>query len=161
MPGMICNELPTNCNIANDNPQIAPGSSFTYRFRADQYGTSWYHSHYSAQYADGLFGAMIIYGPLENANYDVDLGPILINDWYHDDYHNLIGREMAPISAHARPPFSQNVLINGKMNYPCANVTSGAKCTPNAGVSKFQFKSGKKYRLRLINSGAAAMQKFR
>lgn len=40
---------------------IAPGSSFTYRFRADLYGSSFWHSHYSAQYADGIFGAMIIY----------------------------------------------------------------------------------------------------
>jgi FtsP/CotA-like multicopper oxidase with cupredoxin domain len=30
---------------------IAPGSSFTYTFNADLYGTSWYHSHYSSQYA--------------------------------------------------------------------------------------------------------------
>jgi FtsP/CotA-like multicopper oxidase with cupredoxin domain len=30
---------------------IAPGSSFTYSFKADIYGSSWYHSHYSAQYA--------------------------------------------------------------------------------------------------------------
>lgn len=41
---------------------IAPGSSFTYTFRAGLYGTGWYHSHYSSQYADGLFGPMIIYG---------------------------------------------------------------------------------------------------
>lgn len=30
---------------------IAPGASFTYQFKADLYGTSWYHSHYSGQYA--------------------------------------------------------------------------------------------------------------
>ena len=35
---------------------IAPGSSFTYRFQADLYGTTWYHSHYSAQFGAGLFG---------------------------------------------------------------------------------------------------------
>ena len=34
---------------------IAPGSSFTYTFQADSYGTSWYHSHYSAQYAGKPF----------------------------------------------------------------------------------------------------------
>lgn len=28
---------------------IARGDSFTYRFRVTQYGTSWYHSHYSLQ----------------------------------------------------------------------------------------------------------------
>ena len=41
---------------------IAPGSSFTYSFRAEAYGTSWYHSHVSPQYIDGLFGPMIVYG---------------------------------------------------------------------------------------------------
>lgn len=35
---------------------IAPGKSYTYQFKADLYGTSWYHSHYSAQYAGGLLG---------------------------------------------------------------------------------------------------------
>lgn len=38
---------------------IAPGSSFTYTFKAMQYGSSWYHSHYSLQYADGLLGPMV------------------------------------------------------------------------------------------------------
>ena len=56
---------------------IAPDVSFTYKFRADLYGTSWYHSHYSAQYAGGLFGPMVIHGP-KNVPYDVDLGPILL-----------------------------------------------------------------------------------
>lgn len=32
---------------------IAPGGSLTYKFRADHFGTTWYHSHYSAQYAGG------------------------------------------------------------------------------------------------------------
>ena len=41
---------------------IAPGEDFTYTFQAGLYGTSWFHSHYSAQYADGLFGPMIIHG---------------------------------------------------------------------------------------------------
>jgi len=33
---------------------IAPGQTLTYRFRANGYGTSWYHSHYSAQYSMGM-----------------------------------------------------------------------------------------------------------
>jgi len=38
---------------------IAPESSFVYRFNATQYGSSWYHSHYSIQYADGLVGPIV------------------------------------------------------------------------------------------------------
>lgn len=41
---------------------IAPGKSYTYTFQADLFGTTWYHSHYSAQYADGVWGPMVVYG---------------------------------------------------------------------------------------------------
>ena len=42
-------------NVENDGVNgvtqcpIAPGHSYTYKFLAGQYGTSWYHSHYSLQ----------------------------------------------------------------------------------------------------------------
>jgi hypothetical protein len=42
-------------NVENDGVNavtqcpIAPGDSYTYKFQARQYGTSWYHSHYSLQ----------------------------------------------------------------------------------------------------------------
>lgn len=38
---------------------IAPGDSFNYTFQAMQYGSSWYHSHYSVQYADGAIGPLV------------------------------------------------------------------------------------------------------
>jgi FtsP/CotA-like multicopper oxidase with cupredoxin domain len=37
---------------------LAPGDAKTYTFQATEYGTSWYHSHFSAQYGDGIVGAM-------------------------------------------------------------------------------------------------------
>ena len=39
---------------------IPPGASFTYIFKAEPYGTHWYHSHSGAQRTDGLFGALIV-----------------------------------------------------------------------------------------------------
>ena len=39
---------------------IPPGVSFTYIFKAAQYGTHWYHSHSGAQRTDGLFGSLIV-----------------------------------------------------------------------------------------------------
>ncbi|XP_019859411.1 PREDICTED: laccase-2-like, partial [Amphimedon queenslandica] len=39
---------------------IPPGTNFTYIFKAEQYGTHWYHSHSGAQRTDGLFGALIV-----------------------------------------------------------------------------------------------------
>jgi hypothetical protein len=38
---------------------IAPNHSFSYVINATQYGSSWYHSHYSLQYADGLAGPIV------------------------------------------------------------------------------------------------------
>lgn len=61
---------------------VAPGDSLTYTWRATQYGTSWYHSHYSLQAWDGVFGAIHINGPT-SANYDTDLGNLFIQDWSH------------------------------------------------------------------------------
>lgn len=58
------------------------------------------------------------------------------------------------------PPFSDSNLINGKMNYNCSLVTNGQACTPNAGLAKFKFTSGKKHRLRLINGGSEGLQRF-
>lgn len=60
---------------------IAPGVTKVYKFRATQYGTSWYHSHYSVQYGDGILGTMIIHGP-STANYDIDLGTLPLTDWF-------------------------------------------------------------------------------
>lgn len=134
---------------------IAPGKTLTYRFRADQFGTSWYHSHYSAQYAGGALGAMVIHGP-KHAEYDEDLGPIILSDWYHKSYFDLVKDTM--FSTTGRPDLSNNNLIQGKGNYPCANTTEA--CVAGAGIAKFYFKAGKKYRLRLINTGSDGMQKF-
>jgi laccase len=58
---------------------LAPGQTNTYTWTATQYGTSWYHSHYSTQYADGIRGPIIIHGPA-SANYDVDMGPVMVED---------------------------------------------------------------------------------
>ena len=58
---------------------LAPGSTRVYEWKADSYGSSWYHSHFVTQYADGIYGPLIIKGPV-SANYDVDMGPVLVSD---------------------------------------------------------------------------------
>jgi CopA family copper-resistance protein len=39
---------------------IAPGATFTYRYRVNQSGTYWYHSHSRFQEQIGLYGALIV-----------------------------------------------------------------------------------------------------
>jgi len=108
--------------------------------------------HYSAQYSGGAHGPMVIHGP-KHAEYDIDIGPVLLEDWFHADYFTLVENTME-----GKFPPSNNNLINGKMQYPCANTT--LPCNSNAGISKFKFESGKKHLLRLINAGAEGTQKF-
>jgi FtsP/CotA-like multicopper oxidase with cupredoxin domain len=131
---------------------IAPNKTFTYNFQADTYGTTWYHSHYSAQYADGLIGPIVVHGP-KNVPYDVDLGPVMLSDYYHTSYFEIIEGVLSNTFDFNRiVPKSDNNLINGKGIYNCSLTKT--RCTTNAGISKFRFQSGKTHRLRLINTGA-------
>lgn len=41
---------------------------------------------------------MIIHGPHENLFYDKDLGPILLSDWYHDEYFDIVEKVVGPVS---------------------------------------------------------------
>ncbi|KAK0656277.1 laccase with copper binding domain [Cercophora newfieldiana] len=138
---------------------IAPGKTLTYEFIADLFGTTWYHSHYSAQYAGGVVGPLIVHGPTQQ-KYDIDVGPIMLSDWHHESYFDLIAKMLAPGGSFIVP--SDNNLINGKMNFDCSTVTPGdaTPCNSYAGISKFNFQTGKTHRLRLINSGADGIQRF-
>ena len=56
-----------------------------------------------------------------------------------------------------------NNLINGKNNFDCSlekDPARQAECIPNAGLSNITFTSGKVHRLRLINAGGEALQRF-
>lgn len=88
---------------------IAPEDTYTYTFKAVQYGTSWYHSHYSLQYADGLAGPITIYGP-SSANYDEGRDPILMTDWNHRSAFQDWQRELTNVPS---IPKMDSALING------------------------------------------------
>ena len=93
----------TQCPIATNN-------SFTYKFKATQYGTSWYHSHYSLQYADGMLGPMTIYGP-SSTEYDEAKEPILMTDWSHRSAFQDFYLEMENKNG---PPKMTSSLMNGQ-----------------------------------------------
>ncbi|KAG7287764.1 hypothetical protein NEMBOFW57_007279 [Staphylotrichum longicolle] len=139
---------------------IAPGKTFTYSFIADTYGTTWYHSHFSSQYADGAFGPLIIHGP-KTAPYDVDLGPILLTDYYHRN-HSDVNTAIFNSDFNIVAVPAVNTLINGRNNFNCSLKAPGddTPCISNAGLAKFKFQRGKKHRLRIINAGASALHTF-
>jgi FtsP/CotA-like multicopper oxidase with cupredoxin domain len=98
---------------------IAPGDQTTYKFRVTQYGTSWYHSHYSLQYADGLAGPMTFHGP-SSAEYDVAIDPLLFGDWSHNSAFEDYASELR------NPPASmKTVILNGKGTISSFTVLQG------------------------------------
>ncbi|TGO29898.1 hypothetical protein BPAE_0010g00840 [Botrytis paeoniae] len=140
---------------------IPPGGTFTYSFLADLYGSSWWHSHYSAQYNAGIFGPMIIHGP-PTVPYDYDLGPILLNDWYHPDYYSLVEDSMSTDLNRVLVSSDSN-LIQGKGFFDCSTKAAGDNATCNDDnymPPTFKLTAGSKHRLRLINAGTEGMQKF-
>lgn len=125
----------------------APGESMTYTFRATQYGTSWWHSHFYVQAWDGVFGGMIINGP-HSGNWDEDKGVITLADWDHDTADNLVLKAVDD-----GPPTMANGLIDGKNVYEQDGTVLGERYTTT-------FESGTKYLLRLVNVAADTHFKF-
>lgn len=120
---------------------IAPGKMKIYDFHVTQYGTSWYHSHYSNQYGNGVVGALIVRGPAAD-NYDIDVGPYLMTDYYHDTADRLA--LVAEKVANGPPPDSDNVLFRGK----------GIRAVGGTGGSydRLVLTPKKKHLVRLINA---------
>ena len=133
--------------LANLGP-IPPGSSFTYTFRASSYGTTWYHSHFSLQYSNGLIGPLVVNGP-SSANWDIDLGPLGVTDHYHMPAFTLYYAER---SHHGS---ADNALFNG------LNTWSTTPNDPVVGQKyEMNFTPGKKHRIRLINMSTDSHFKF-
>ncbi|KAM0704513.1 hypothetical protein Q7P35_008747 [Cladosporium inversicolor] len=120
---------------------VAPGDSKTYTFHVTQFGSSWYHSHTSAQYGDGVVGGIIFDGPA-SSNYDTDLGSYLLSEVYQGLTAwqvNAIAQQN--LQQRQGPPSASNILINGE-----AKSSSG-----EGSYNQMTITKGKKYRLRLVN----------
>lgn len=118
---------------------IALGSTMTYRWRATQYGTAWYHSHIGLQAWDGAFGGIIINGPA-TANYDEDKGVVMLSDWDH--------RTMASLYTSMQSVGTQalgTAPINGTMVSEDGSRTQGH-------YFNMSVKQDTSYRLRLVNA---------
>ncbi|MFA6901759.1 MAG: copper resistance system multicopper oxidase [Gallionellaceae bacterium] len=64
---------------------IAPGTTFTYRFKVNQAGTYWYHSHSGFQEQQGMYGAIVI-EPAGGEKIKADRDYVVtLSDWTDED----------------------------------------------------------------------------
>ncbi|BFZ65330.1 hypothetical protein YB2330_006496 [Saitoella coloradoensis] len=123
---------------------IPPTGFYTYKFFCSQYGSSWYHSHFSLQYAEGAVGPLTVYGPT-SADYDEDLGPLIISDWRHETAFS----EMALLSHSGNHSLQTavNILLNGTNTY---NATETGCVTGHH--HNVTVEQGKTYKMGLVGA---------
>ena len=166
-------------NISNDFYGIKPGETFTYRFKAAQSGTYWYHSHSGFQEQTGLYGPIVI-DPIEKdpVAYDKDY-VIMLSDWTdenpmdvyaklkklshyynfnertHEDLMNDIDKKGLENTWNDRKMWNQMRMsqrdLSDVTGYTYTYLTNGI--TPDKGWVGL-FNKGEKVRLRFINGSA-------
>ncbi len=158
---------------------IAPGTTFTYRFKVVQTGTYWYHSHSGMQEQTGMYGAIII-DPAGSVPMRADRDFIVqLSDWSDEDPHRVLAKlkvqsDYYNFNQPTAVDFFRDVSHDGlkaaldkrkmwnemRMNptdladisaYTYTYLMNGA--TP-AGNWSGLFRPGEKVRLRFINAGA-------
>ncbi len=162
---------------------IAPGETFTYRFKVKQSGTYWYHSHSMFQEQQGLYGAIIVQPRDADPVGDDREHVVMLSDWTDEDpsrvfeklkkqsdYYNFnqqtLGDLWRDIQRKGFKPSLAERLAWGEMRmmptdladvsgYTYRYLMNGA--TP-AGNWTGLFSKDEKVRLRFIN--AAAMSFF-
>ncbi|CAJ2512223.1 Uu.00g052380.m01.CDS01 [Anthostomella pinea] len=131
---------------------IAPGDSFEYSWKAVQYGSTWYHSHYSVQYADGVQGPITIHGPTSAPFDEAPDVPLLMTDWGHDSAFASVYRPPG------RSLLNASFLLNGKGNLTRLTGLPSPAVIPGAEELHFEQRNlslpgqAKRYLLRLINT---------
>lgn len=154
---------------------IGPGESFQYRFKVQQAGTYWYHSHTRFQEQTGIYGAIVIEPREPRFPSDQD-HVVLLSDWSDTDPETIFTnlKKMSSYYSQTEPTTSE--LLNSttftdawnmrmmwnKMRmsprdlsdvtgYTYTFLTNGV--TP-AGNWTVLFKRGQKIRLRFVNASA-------
>jgi CopA family copper-resistance protein len=158
---------------------IAPGETFVYRFKVQQAGTYWYHSHSGMQEQTGMYGAIII-DPAGADPIRADRDYVVqLSDWTDEDpmrvFHKLkMQSDYYNFNQPTAVDFFRDAAKEGlsaamgkremwnqmRMNptdladisaYTYTYLMNGAAPTGNwTGL----FRPGEKVRLRFINSGA-------
>ncbi len=158
---------------------IPPGKTFTYRFKVQQHGTYWYHSHSGFQEQTGMYGSIIIKAKKkEPFRVDRDY-VVLLSDWSDEkpsaiyrklklssDYYNFNQRTVGDFFSEIKnkglgKAFSDRKMWNSmRMSDRDLSDVTGYTYTylmngkNPATQFKALFKKGEKIRLRFINGAA-------
>jgi len=158
---------------------IAPGTTFTYRYKVNQSGTYWYHSHSRFQEQVGLYGALVVDrrgGERHTADREHVL---LLTDWTdldpehifatlkrHSDYYNFGKRTAGDFLADARKRGWGDAFADWRMwaamrmdrtdladvgGYAYTYLLNGAA---PAGNWTGTFNPGERVRLRIVNGSS-------
>ena len=158
---------------------IAPGETFSYRFKVGQSGTYWYHSHSGMQEQTGLYGSIII-DPIAADPIQADRDYVVqLSDWTDEDPMTVFAKlkkhsNYYNFNQHTAVDFFRDAADAGLMAaiskrhmwnmmrmsmtdlsdisaYTYTYLMNGATPTVNwTGL----FRPGEKVRLRFINSAA-------
>lgn len=128
---------------------ILPGQSYVYKFPTNnQTGTYWYHSHFSMQYGDGLWGILIIKDPNDPwKEYYNDEEILQVTDWYHTPLYVLLKPYLYPGML---DPVPDTGLINGIGQFDCT-------LTKPCSYYRATIREGTTKRYRIINTSVYAM----
>ncbi len=158
---------------------IAPGETFIYRFKVQQSGTYWYHSHSGMQEQTGLYGAIIV-DPAGGDPIRADRDYVVqLSDWTDEDPMRVFDKlknqgDYYNFNQPTAVDFSRDVANEGmvsaiqkrhmwnmmRMNYTDLSDISAytytylMNGTTPAGNWTGLFRPGEKVRLRFINSGS-------
>lgn len=165
---------------------IAPGATFTYRFKVNQSGTYWYHAHARFQEQIGLYGSIVI-DPRDGERHAAQREHvILFSDWtdldpehiyrtlkLQSDYFNRGKRTAGDFVRDARSQGVSATLAERQMwgamrmqptdladvsGYAYTYLTNGVS---PAGNWTGTFAKGERVRLRFINGSAMSILDLR
>lgn len=157
-------------------PGIAPGATFTYRFRVQQSGSYWYHSHSGFQELTGMYGAIII-DPAGPQTIQADRDHVLLfSDWTDEDpmrvfaklkaqgdYYNYnqptaidffrdVSRDGLQVSLAKRKMWNEMRMNPTDLaDLSAQTLTYLANGVTPAGNWTALFKAGERVRLRMVN----------
>ncbi|KAF2482404.1 laccase II [Neohortaea acidophila] len=127
---------------------LAPGDTMTYTWRATSYGSSWWHSHFSLQTYEGMFGPLVIEGP-STLSYDEEQF-VILQDWNHATADSLFDDSQVVVPGVRGGGLTLDTgLINGKNVWGNGGEYWSMTVTP-----------GKSYRLRVLNAAIQSTFKF-